>query len=145
MRLLGVALAGAIAATPPAALAGTPLPTSVVAIGDSFLAGEAGRWLGNSAGLVTDHDRTDRACVFALKLCTSYGEARVYVDGTAANRCHRSDVAPVLSARLPVDRRINLACSGAVTANLLAGYRRSAYRLVIQTYPVPLPHAADAR
>ncbi len=233
--LLGVALAAA----PPAALAGaSPLPTSVVAMGDSFISGEAGRWLGNSAGLVTDHDRTDRACVFALTLCTSYDEGRVYVDGTAANRCHRSDVAPVLSARLPVDRRVNLACSGAVTANLLrassggtsargeapqadrllpvarstrvrmivvsiggndldfrtlvrgcftayltlaapcsrthagalsdarlsqvsaaiahalgeiravmrlAGYRRAAYRLVLQTYPVALAHAADAR
>ena len=237
--LLGVALAGALAATPPAAVAGTPpLPTSVVAMGDSFISGEAGRWLGNSAGLVTDHDRTDRACVFALRLCTSYDESRVYIDGTAANRCHRSDVAPVLSARLAVDRRVNLACSGAVTANLLrassggtsargegpqadrllpvarstrvrmivvsvggndldfgtlvqgcftayltlaapcsqthagtlsdariaqvaaaiahalaeiravmrlAGYRRGAYRLVVQTYPVAMPRAADAR
>lgn len=64
-------------------------------------------------------DGTDRACVFTLGLCTSYAESRVYLGGSAANGCHRSDVAEVLSAQLPVARRINIACSGAVTTNLL--------------------------
>jgi hypothetical protein len=114
----GIALAVAIGGASPVAHAGPPRPTSVVAMGDSYISGEAGRWLGNSAGLVGDHDRTDRACVYALRACTSYDEGRVYVDGTAADGCHRSDVAEILSARIPVDRRINLACSGAVTANL---------------------------
>ena len=171
-------------------------------------------------------------------MCTAYDESRVYVGGTAANGCHRSDVAEVLSARIDVDRGVNLACSGAVTQNLLrsssggtsahgeapqadqlaavarssrirmivvsiggndfgvasivtacfeaylaharpcsqtqaaavdrdrvdavtarighaideiravigdAGYRKRAYRLVLQTCPVVIPHAADAR
>jgi lysophospholipase L1-like esterase len=95
------------------------LPTSVVTMGDSYIAGEGGRWLGNSVNVAVDRDRTDRACVFTLRLCTSYDLNRVYVDGTAADGCHRADVAEVLSARLPVDRRINLACSGAVTSDLL--------------------------
>ncbi len=95
------------------------LPTSVVAMGDSYISGEAGRWLGNSANVAADRDGTDRACVFALGLCTSYDEARVYVDGTAADKCHRSDISEVVSARLPVDRPVNLACSGAVTSDLL--------------------------
>ena len=88
-------------------------------MGDSYISGEAGRWLGNSANVAGSRDGTDRACVFTLGVCTSYDESRVYVGGTAANGCHRSDVAEVHSARLPVMRRINIACSGAVTANLL--------------------------
>jgi lysophospholipase L1-like esterase len=102
----------------PPAHAANP-PTSVVAMGDSYISGEAGRWLGNSADVGTDRDGTDRACVFSLGLCTSYDKGLVYVGGSAADGCHRSDVAEVLSARLPVDRPVNLACSGAVTSDLL--------------------------
>ena len=101
-----------------AALAAPP-PTAVVTMGDSYISGEAGRWLGNSANPVGDRDGSDRACVFTLGLCASYDESRVYVDGTAADGCHRSDVSEVLSARLPVERSVNIACSGAVTSNLL--------------------------
>jgi hypothetical protein len=226
-----------LGAAPCAALAAPP-PTSVVTIGDSYISGEAGRWLGNSANVAGDRDGSDRACVFTLGLCTSYDESRVYVGGSAADGCHRSDVAEVLSAQLPVGQRVNVACSGAVTANLLrsssggtsvhgeapqgdqlasvagstrvrmivvsaggndlgfasivtacfeaylthgtpcsqsqaaalsderiaettariehaiddvrdvmrgAGYARDDYRLVLQTYPVVIPHAADAR
>jgi hypothetical protein len=111
------ALAG-LTILPAAALAAPP-PTSVVSIGDSYISGEAGRWLGNSANLAGSRDRTDRACVFTLGLCASYDESRVYVDGTAADGCHRSDVAELLSARLPVDRAVNIACSGAVTDNVV--------------------------
>lgn len=107
-----------LASTPCAARAAAP-PTSIVTMGDSYIAGEGGRWLGNSANVAGDRDGTDRACVFTLGQCTSYDDSRVYVDGTAANKCHRSDVAEVLSARVPVDRRVNLACSGAVTTDLL--------------------------
>ena len=111
-------LAAGLVLTAPAAHA-AQRPTSVVAMGDSYISGEAGRWLGNSANVAADRDGTDRACVFTLGLCTSYDEARVYVDGTAADKCHRSDVAEILSARLPVDEPVNLACSGAVTSDLL--------------------------
>lgn len=101
-----------------AAQAAAP-PTAVVTMGDSYISGEAGRWLGNSANVAGDRDGTDRACVFTLGLCTSYDDSRVYVDGSAAGGCHRSDVAEVHSAQLPVGRRVNIACSGAVTTDLL--------------------------
>ena len=117
-RTWALALAVLLCGVPGVALA-QPAQTSVVTMGDSYIAGEGGRWLGNSANPAADRDGTDRACVFTLGLCTSYDLGRVYVGGTAANRCHRADVAEVASARLPVDLRINLACSGAVTENLL--------------------------
>jgi lysophospholipase L1-like esterase len=113
-----IALATALLCAPAVAPAAAP-PTAVVTMGDSYISGEAGRWLGNSANVAGSRDRTDRACVFTLGLCASYDESRVYVDGTAADGCHRSDVAEVLSASLPVTRRVNIACSGAVSANLL--------------------------
>jgi len=43
----------------------------------------------------------------------------VYVDPSAAGGCHRSDVSEARSAQLPVGRSVNIACSGAVTTNLL--------------------------
>jgi hypothetical protein len=84
-------------------------PTAVVSMGDSYISGEAGRWAGNSAtGLpVTRYDGTDR------------GRAVYGTTDTDPNTCHRSDVAEVISARIAVDRAVNLACSGAVTKNLL--------------------------
>jgi hypothetical protein len=108
--LLPLALTGRAAAAPP--------PTAVVSMGDSYISGEGGRWLGNSPDNAGSRDGTDRACVFTLGLCSSYDESRVYLDGTAADGCHRSDVAEVRSARLAVDRRINIACSGGVSSDL---------------------------
>jgi lysophospholipase L1-like esterase len=46
-------------------------------------------------------------------------KSRVYVPPSDTDGCHRSDVAEVNSARLPVVERINIACSGAVTSDLL--------------------------
>lgn len=115
----GAALLAAALALPGAAASAAPLPTAIVSMGDSYISGEAGRWLGNSPNPALDRDGTDRACVFTFGVCTSYDPAKVYVDGTAADGCHRSDVAEVRSAQVPVDRRINLACSGAVTSDLL--------------------------
>ena len=119
-RLRSVLLSSvaAVALAPAAAHAAAP-PTAVVSLGDSYISGEAGRWLGNSPNVALDRDGTDRACVFTLGLCTGYDDSRVYVGGSASGGCHRSDVAEVLSAQLPVSRRINIACSGAVTRNLL--------------------------
>lgn len=117
-RVLACALGLTLAAAPGSAVAAPP-PTAVVTMGDSYISGEAGRWLGNSANVAGSRDGTDRACVFTLAVCTSYDESRVYVDGSAASGCHRSDVAEVRSAQLPVGRRVNIACSGAVTSNLL--------------------------
>lgn len=73
---------------PPAAPAGDPRPTVAVALGDSFASGEA-------AG--------------------SYARAP---DGSA-DACHRSTVAQLRRAELPgIDEVVNLACSGATTANI---------------------------
>ncbi len=93
-------------------------PTAVVTLGDSYISGEAGRWAGNSTSPTPGNDGTDRACRPAGPGC-QVDASTVYVDGTAANGCHRSDVAEVLSASLPVAARVNLACSGAVTTNLV--------------------------
>ncbi len=92
--------------------------TAVVTMGDSYISGEGGRWLGNSIDSAGSRDGTDRACVFTAGACTSYDESKVYLGGSAADGCHRSDVAELLSAQLAVDQRFNIACSGAVTKNL---------------------------
>jgi hypothetical protein len=86
--------------------------TAIVSLGDSFISGEAGRWKGNSIVSTTDRAGTDRAWTG-----TGYDAGRVY-GATDANGCHRSDVAEVLSATVPVQREINVSCSGAVTANI---------------------------
>jgi len=122
LALLAVILVGAAHA--PAAHAGPRSPSSaVVTMGDSYISGEAGRWFGNSIDPVGSRDGTDRACVFTAGLCASYDKSKVYVDGTAADGCHRSDVSELLSARLAVARRFNISCSGAVTKNLFRSSR----------------------
>jgi hypothetical protein len=93
-------------------------PTAVVTVGDSYISGEAGRWRGNSVDPLAGNDATDRACTPGALLCLP-DKSRVYLDGTAADGCHRSDVAEVRSAGLAVAERVNLACSGAVTGNVL--------------------------
>jgi hypothetical protein len=93
-------------------------PTAIVALGDSFVSGEGGRWLGNGSEPLGTRSGTDRAAFGcdAAGLC-EYDPSRVY-GASEENDCHRSDVAPVLSAPVPVGRRVNLACSGAKAANL---------------------------
>jgi hypothetical protein len=102
-----------LALTSPAAHATrTSGPTAIVSLGDSFISGEAGRWKGNSAITTTDRAGTDRAWTG-----TGYDPSRIY-GATAANGCHRSDVAEVISTTVSVQTKANLACSGAVTANI---------------------------
>jgi hypothetical protein len=93
-------------------------PTAVVTMGDSYISGEAGRWRGNSIDPVPGNDGTDRACLPGLAVCVA-DRSRVYVGGSAADGCHRSDIAEVMSARLGGARPVNIACSGATTANVL--------------------------
>jgi hypothetical protein len=86
---------------------------SIVTLGDSFISGEAGRWQGNSTVSTGDRAGTDRAWTG-----TGYDPSRVY-GKSAADGCHRSDVAEVNSTAISsIPYRINLACSGAVTTNL---------------------------
>jgi len=91
--------------------------TAIVALGDSFISGEGGRWLGNGSEPFGTRSGTDRAAFGCDGRVCRYDPARVY--GTSeGNGCHRSDVAPILSAPVPVERRLNLACSGARLANV---------------------------
>jgi len=93
------------------------LATAIVSMGDSFISGEAGRWLGNGSEPFGTRSGTDRAAFDCGWAGCAYDPGRVYGD-SEGNRCHRSDVAPVRSAPLPLAERVNLACSGARAANL---------------------------
>ena len=100
-----------LAPAPAAASAGSG-PTAVVSMGDSYISGEAGRWMGNSLTTTGSRNGTDRAWTGS-----TYDPSRVY--GTsAANGCHRSDSAEVRSAGAIASELINLACSGATTRNV---------------------------
>ncbi|WP_354638878.1 GDSL-type esterase/lipase family protein [Kitasatospora camelliae] len=102
LPLLGVA-------TPARAATG---PTATVSMGDSYISGEAGRWKGNSDTTSGSRDGTDRAWTGS-----AYDPARVY-GSTYASGCDRSDVAEVKSASGISQAQLNLACSGATSANV---------------------------
>jgi lysophospholipase L1-like esterase len=112
------AAAIACAAAAPLAHAGPSSPTTaIVSLGDSYISGEGGRWNGNSNNQLGSRNGTDRAWV-STWYGGYYDTGRVYLDGTNRNGCHRSDVAEIRSSAIAVDERINLACSGATTANV---------------------------
>jgi lysophospholipase L1-like esterase len=92
-------------------------PTAIVALGDSFISGEGGRWLGNGSEPLGTRSGTDRAAHACGALGCEYDPARIYGD-SEANGCHRSDVAPVESAPIAVEEKVNLACSGAKARDL---------------------------
>jgi hypothetical protein len=108
---------GAVAARPAAAGPGSPA-TAIVALGDSFISGEGGRWMGNGAEPFGTRSGTDRAAFGCggWEGC-AYDPHRVY-GASEDNGCHRSDVAPILSAPIDVTRKVNLACSGAKLENI---------------------------
>src|ERR1700710_88413 len=95
-------------------------PTAIVAMGDSFISGEGGRWLGNGSEPLGNRSGTDRAAFDCEALGCEYDPARSY-GASEANGCHRSDVAPIESAPITVDVRVNLACSGATARDLWPG------------------------
>jgi lysophospholipase L1-like esterase len=117
-RAVAVVVAGLVLAGVAPGVASGAKPTAIVSLGDSYISGEAGRWQGNSNNPAAGRDGTDRSCSPSITVCATYDKAKVYVDGSAANGCHRSDVAEILGARIAVDRKVNLACSGAVSANI---------------------------
>jgi lysophospholipase L1-like esterase len=99
------------------ATSATARPTAVVAMGDSFISGEGGRWFGNGSEPFGTRSGTDRAAYGCGRLGCEYDPARVY--GTSeADDCHRSDLAPIESAPIAVDEKVNLACSGAKARDL---------------------------
>src|ERR1700759_5494242 len=97
----------------PAVARATPhSPTAAaVAMGDSYISGEAGRWAGNSIDNTPGNDGTDRACLPSGSPACQTDTSKVYLGNSDADGCHRSDVSELLSARLPVDRRLNISCS----------------------------------
>jgi hypothetical protein len=95
-----VAMAAVLACAPAAARAATP---TVVAVGDSAISGEAGRWAGNTNG---DPSRTD-----ALGPTAYYDNASNTAETIPG--CHRSKSAEVLIGGGVTG--VNLACSGART------------------------------
>ncbi len=118
-RLIAAALAlplaatGLVAGTAAPARAATPTgPTASVTLGDSYISGEAGRWKGNSVTGGGNRAGTDRAWTGS-----GYDPSRIY-GATYASGCDRSDVAEVRSAPTVAQAQINLACSGAVAANV---------------------------
>ena len=92
--------------------------TAIVSLGDSFISGEGGRWLGNGSEPFGTRSGTDRAATDCdgWGLC-DYEPERVY-GASERSGCHRSDVAPIASAPAPVDEKVNLACSGAMLENV---------------------------
>ncbi|MCA1224202.1 hypothetical protein [Streptomyces sp. 8L] len=106
---------------------------AVVSMGDSYISGEGGRWQGNGAVELSYRSRqgsafgTDRAAFN----CTGSGKdevcdhdpKRVYGETASGNEmCHRSDLAPIKSIGdilgILAERRFNIACSGATTADV---------------------------
>jgi lysophospholipase L1-like esterase len=92
-------------------------PAAIVSLGDSFISGEGGRWLGNGSEPFGTRSGTDRAAFGCDGWVCEYDPARVY-GASEGNRCHRSDVAPIRSAPVAVAEKVNLACSGARVANV---------------------------
>jgi GDSL-like Lipase/Acylhydrolase family len=95
-----------------------PRTTAIVSLGDSFISGEGGRWLGNGSEPFGTRSGTDRAAFGcdAWGAC-DYDASRVY-GSSEQDDCHRSDVAPIRSAPVAVEEKVNLACSGARAANV---------------------------
>jgi lysophospholipase L1-like esterase len=113
MRIAALALLAFFLAVVPAAAR----PTAIVAMGDSFISGEGGRWLGNGSEPFGTRSGTDRAAYDCGAFGCEYDPARVY-GASEANDCHRSDVAPIENAPIMVDDKVNLACSGAKARDL---------------------------
>lgn len=98
-------------------------PTAIISLGDSFISGNAGRWQGNAdpTNLLGDIWGTDRAaynCNSSGSWCYHdatriYGST--YGDGKG---CLRANSAEILSTDISVERKINIACSGAETVNV---------------------------
>ncbi|MGB7589006.1 MAG: hypothetical protein WBM00_09895 [Solirubrobacterales bacterium] len=113
-----VAIAVGAVASPPVTAGAGSRTAVVVSLGDSFISGEGGRWMGNGSEPFGTRSGTDRAALG----CGPWGRCRhdphlVYGD-SEDNGCHRSDVAPIASAPIPAGTAVNLACSGAKLENV---------------------------
>ncbi|WP_433270733.1 beta-propeller fold lactonase family protein [Actinosynnema sp. CS-041913] len=98
--------------------------TAAVSLGDSFISGVAGRWQGNGVREElrgSDVLGTDRAVYRCGPLGTDSckNDPKIVYGRSYDNKCLRSYSAQIQAADLPVTRRINLACSGADTSNII--------------------------
>lgn len=114
----------ALAGAAPAPAAPPAPPTAIVSLGDSFISGEAGRWLGNSRTNSGSRDGTDRA----YDRWIDDTDPRIVYGESYDNLCDRSDVAEIHQARrlVNVDEYINLACSGASTDAMWSRFKGEA-------------------
>ncbi|WP_100448810.1 GDSL-type esterase/lipase family protein [Glycomyces xiaoerkulensis] len=128
------AFLGALLAAPSAALAEEAVPTgakepAVISLGDSFISGEAGRWKGNGNTWRGSRYGTDLAAYNCWReISCSYDPTRVY-GSSYANGCNRSAGAEIKhlssvringrSFEIDEGNRINIACSGATTEDVL--------------------------
>ncbi|MFG3283416.1 GDSL-type esterase/lipase family protein [Streptomyces sp. NPDC048111] len=102
-------------------------PSAIVSMGDSYISGEGGRWAGNAAasanGSAWGTDRAAVNCNGDESVC-DHDATRVYGDTSydqGGSACDRSDSAEIRGASfedVPVERRFNIACSGATTDNV---------------------------
>ncbi|MCD0443175.1 GDSL-type esterase/lipase family protein [Glycomyces sp. A-F 0318] len=126
---------GALLAVPSAALAEEAATEqakepAVISLGDSFISGEAGRWQGNGNTVWGSRYGTDLAAYDCNSSETScyYDPTKVY-GSSYDNGCNRSAGAEIhhlstvrVNGRtfdIDADDRINLACSGATTDDIL--------------------------
>lgn len=103
------------------------VPAAVVSMGDSYISGEGGRWAGNANtwadGSVWGTDRAAVNCDATESAC-DHDPSRVYGNtgyDLSDQACDRSDSAEIRGAvvpGVPVERRFNLACSGAKTEHV---------------------------
>ena len=121
VTLSGVTAANAISAPPP----GQPSnrPTATITLGDSIMSGEGGRLNGNPDNSYTDRSHGDPRNV--------YGSSWASPDPTYKSGCHRSDVSESHGATA-TDVQINIACSGAKTANITSTWFKGERPQVLQ-------------
>jgi lysophospholipase L1-like esterase len=98
-------------------------PTAIISLGDSFIAGNAGRWRGNAnpTNLLGDRWGTDRAaydCNSNGSWCYHNPDLVYGPDYDDGRGCYRADSAEILNTDIAADRKINIACSGAETVNV---------------------------
>ncbi|MFJ8476394.1 aegerolysin family protein [Kitasatospora sp. NPDC094011] len=102
-------------------------PQAIVAMGDSYISGEAGRWAGNANtgnnGSAWGTDRAASSCGTDESTC-QHNLQGVYKDTgyDGGSGCDRSDVSEIAGADIggiPPGLRFNLACSGATTDNVV--------------------------
>ncbi len=147
----------ACAAAAPSAHAGPSSPTTaIVALGDSYISGEAGRWEGNSNAQFASRDarlprRHRRQRLPSLRR----GGDPLQRDACATDWTTSSaddpeycydDQQPQVDARMPgAMAAVGHAVDEVRAVMADAGYAQSDYRFVLQSYPSPVPRGPEDR